>query len=45
MRKMRDEEHTQIDPTHQTERKWKAKVFAIHAMTLRDIIEGSWYLG
>jgi cation diffusion facilitator CzcD-associated flavoprotein CzcO len=45
MRKMRDEGHTRIHPTHQAEREWKEKVIAIHAMTLRDNIEGSWYLG
>lgn len=45
MRKMRGEGHTRIDPTHQAEREWKANVFAIHAMSLRDNIEGSLYLG
>ncbi|EEP80136.1 predicted protein [Uncinocarpus reesii 1704] len=45
MRKMRAEGATRIDATQEAEREWREKVLAIHAMTLRENVEGSWYLG
>jgi cation diffusion facilitator CzcD-associated flavoprotein CzcO len=45
MRKMRAAAQTRIDATLEAEAKWKEMVISVHAMTLRDNIEGSWYLG
>ncbi|KAL4928014.1 flavin-containing monooxygenase [Aspergillus undulatus] len=45
MRKMKEQGATRIDTTQEAERGWREKINAIHAWTLRDDIEGSWYLG
>ncbi|KAF4993393.1 hypothetical protein FGRMN_6522 [Fusarium graminum] len=45
MRKMKAQGATRIDATTEAEAEWKQKVETIHAYTLRDQIEGSWYLG
>lgn len=45
LRKMQAERHTRIEATQQAESEWREKVFSIHAMTLRENIEGGWYLG
>ena len=45
IRKMRKQGATRINATTEAECEWKEKVNVIHAYTLRDKIEGSWYLG
>lgn len=45
MRKMRSEGMTRINATEEAERSWKSLLNHIHAMTLRENVEGSWYLG
>ncbi|CAG8977789.1 hypothetical protein HYALB_00010874 [Hymenoscyphus albidus] len=45
MRKMREQGLARIDATVDGERKWREKVDTIHAYTLREHVEGSWYLG
>lgn len=45
MKKMRRDSLTRIDVTREAEASWKEKVLRLHAMTLRENVEGSWYLG
>lgn len=45
MRKLRKQGATRIDATTEGEREWRQKVNTIHAYTLREHVEGSWYLG
>ncbi|KAJ5520430.1 hypothetical protein N7463_000883 [Penicillium fimorum] len=45
MRKMKDQGARRIDATIEGECEWKDKVNMIHGYTLRDHVEGSWYLG
>ncbi|KAI1135160.1 hypothetical protein F5Y05DRAFT_183751 [Hypoxylon sp. FL0543] len=45
IRKMRDQSATRIDATTKAELEWREKIETIHAYTLRDKIESSWYLG
>lgn len=45
IKKMKAEGVTRIDATVEGEREWREKVDTIHSYTLRDKVEGSWYLG
>lgn len=45
IRKMKAQSVTRIDATIQGEQEWRQKTDTIHAYTLRDNVEGSWYLG
>ncbi|KAI7663565.1 hypothetical protein KC319_g7724 [Hortaea werneckii] len=44
MRKMREQGKTRLNPEVKAEREWKGMVNTIHAMTLRDKVDG-WYMG
>ncbi|KAI7627945.1 hypothetical protein KC346_g462, partial [Hortaea werneckii] len=44
MRKMREQGKTRLNPEVEAEREWKGLVNTIHAMTLRDKVDG-WYMG
>jgi cation diffusion facilitator CzcD-associated flavoprotein CzcO len=45
IKKMKAEGATRIDAMVEGEHEWRQKVDTIHAYTLRDNVEGSWYLG
>ncbi|UKZ55864.1 hypothetical protein TrVGV298_009688 [Trichoderma virens] len=45
MRKMKEKGATRVDATVDAEQKWREKINMIHAWTLREKVEGSWYLG
>lgn len=45
IRRMREEGYQRIDATKEAETQWKQKVVAIHAVSLANDVEGSWYLG
>lgn len=44
MKRMREQGKTRLNPEVEAEREWKGMVNRIHAMTLRDKVDG-WYMG
>ena len=45
IKRMRDMGKTRINATEEAEQEWRKEVFRLHEFTLRNEVEGSWYMG